>query len=127
MDFNENKLVAEKYEKDAVYDLADDQVIFNDCLCHFANFSFMRNKETLFNKCDLSQAVFQDTTLTKTKYKECRMIQTTFLHASLKNIDLSTCLIEAIEASVQDVSGAIIDEMQSSAFIHLLNIKIKEA
>ena len=55
------------------------------------------------------------------------MIQTTFLHASLKNIDLSTCLIEAIEASVQDVSGAIIDEMQSSAFIHLLNIKIKEA
>ena len=87
----------------------------------------MRNKETLFNKCDLSQAVFQDTTLTKTKYKECRMIQTTFLHASLKNIDLSTCLIEAIEASVQDVSGAIIDEMQSSAFIHLLNIKIKEA
>ena len=45
----------------------------------------------------------------------------------LKNIDLSTCLIEAIEAAPQDVSGVIIDEMQSSAFIHLLNIKIKEA
>lgn len=87
----------------------------------------MRNKETLFNQCDLSQAIFQDTTMNKTKYEECRMIQTSFLHAPLKNIDLSTCLIEAIEATPQDVSGAIIDEMQASTFIHLLNIKIKEA
>ena len=87
----------------------------------------MRNKETLFNQCDLSQAIFQDTTMNNTKYNECRMIQTSFLHAPLKNIDLSTCLIEAIEAAPQDVSGVIIDEMQSSAFIHLLNIKIKEA
>ncbi|MFR4504531.1 MAG: hypothetical protein ACLT4K_05390 [Catenibacterium sp.] len=65
--------------------------------------------------------------MNKTKYEECRMIQTSFLHAPLKNIDLSTCLIEAIEATPQDVSGAIIDEMQASTFIHLLNIKIKEA
>ena len=108
-------------------DLPAGVVRFNNCLCHFANFSFMRNKETQFNQCDLSQAVFQDTTMNKTKYKDCKMIQTTFLHASLKNIDLSTCLIEAIEATPQDVSGAIIDEMQASAFIHLLNIKIKEA
>ena len=86
----------------------------------------MRNKETLFNRCDLSQAIFQDTTMNKTKYKECRMIQTSFLHAPLKNIDLSTYLIEAIEAVPQDVSGVIIAEMQSSAFIYLLNIKIKE-
>ncbi len=57
----------------------------------------MRNKETLFN------AIFQDTTMNKTKYEECRMIQTSFLHAPLKNIDLSTCLIEAIEATPQDV------------------------
>lgn len=54
------------------------------------------------------------------------MIQTSFLHAPLKNIDLSTCLIEAIEAVPQDVSGVIIAEMQSSAFIYLLNIRIKE-
>lgn len=90
----------------------------------FENYYFY---QTVFNQCDLSQAVFQDTTLIKTKYKECRMIQTSFIHAPLKNIDLSTCLIEAIEATHQDVSGAIIDEMQASAFIHLLNIKIKEA
>lgn len=51
--------------------------------------------------------------MNKTKYKECRMIQTSFLHAPLKNIDLSTCLIEAIEAVPQDVSGIIIAEMQS--------------
>lgn len=57
----------------------------------------------------------------------CGYSKTSFIHAPLKNVDLSTCLIEAIEATPQDVSGAIIDEMQASAFIHLLNIKIKEA
>lgn len=132
MDFNENKLINQTYENDWLSEETYRQSDFHQC--HFNNittqdivFENCYFYQTVFNQCDLSQAIFQDTTMNKTKYKECRMIQTSFLHAPLKNIDLSTCLIEAIEATPQDVSGAIIDKMQASAFIHLLNIKIKEA
>lgn len=103
-----------------------DDVRIQECLCCFANFSFMRNKVVQFQQCDLTNASIIETNLKKTTFDECVFCQCEILHSSLYHIDLSTCYLDNIITSPQDIQGAIINEYQSSSLIHLLKVKIKE-
>ena len=60
-----------------------DQVLLKDCLCRFANFAFMKNKEVHFEHCDLYQASIIETNLKKTTFHECNLQQCEIQHASL--------------------------------------------
>lgn len=102
-----------------------DNVILKDNLCHFANFAFMKNKKVEFKHCDLSHASIVETELKKTKFIECIFHQCEILHSSLYQIDLSTCQLDNIITTPQDIQGAIISEFQASALIHLLKVKVK--
>lgn len=102
-----------------------DNIIMTDCLCGFANFAFMKNKEVHFANCDFQNASFLETKLNKTSYNECSFTECEFLHSSLYNIDLSTCRLEGILISPTDIQGAIIDSYQASSLIHLLKVKVK--
>ena len=44
----------------------------------------------------------------------------------LKDIDLSTCIIQGLSTTLVDIKGAIINELQIMDLAYLLNIKIKD-
>jgi len=48
-----------------------------------------------------------------------------FFKTSLKGIDLSTCKIERVAVSIEDIKGAIIDQFQAIDLLYLLGVKIK--
>ena len=102
------------------------QVLLKDCQCAFANFAFMKNKETHFDHCDLHNASIIETNLKKTTFQDCLFQQCEIQHASLYNIDLSSCDLNQIITTPEDIQGAIIDSYQATALIHLLRVKIKE-
>ena len=45
---------------------------------------------------------------------------------SLKNIDLSNSQIEGIAISLEDIKGAIIDQIQAIDLLYLIGVKIKQ-
>ncbi|WP_028043594.1 pentapeptide repeat-containing protein [Candidatus Stoquefichus massiliensis] len=103
-----------------------DQVNMKDCLCKFANFAFMKNKETVYQLCDFTQASIIETNLKKSSFIECSFNQCELQHASLSQIDLSTCDLNNIITTPEDIRGAIIDSYQAASLIHLLRVQIKE-
>ena len=53
------------------------------------------------------------------------MSQTQFSNTHLTGIDLSSCDIEGIAVSLNDVKGLVITQMQALNLLYLLGIKIK--
>lgn len=103
-----------------------DNVVMKDCSCRFANFAFMKNKETVYQACDFKQASIIETNLKKTSFIECSFNQCELQHASLHQIDLSSCDLNNIITTPEDIRGAIIYSYQASSLIHLLRVQIKE-
>ena len=104
-------------------------ILLKDCLCRFANFTFMKNKEVHFEHCDLYQASIIETNLKKTTFHECNLQQCEIQHASLYQIDLSSCDLTNLITTVEDIQGAIIDSFQAASpvsYTHLLaHLQIK--
>lgn len=48
-----------------------------------------------------------------------------FFKTSLKGIDLSKSKIEGIGIALEDIKGAIIDQIQAMDLLYLLGVKIK--
>ena len=44
----------------------------------------------------------------------------------MKNIDLSNSQIEGIAISLEDIKGAIIDQIQAIDLLYLIGVKIKQ-
>jgi len=103
-----------------------DNVSIKDCLCRFANFAFMKNKEVQFINCDFQNASIIETNLKKTVFQECAFHQCEVQHSSFYNIDLSNCDLSNIITTPEDIRGAIIESYQASSLIHLLRVKVKE-
>jgi len=102
-----------------------DDVFIKDCQCCFMNLAYMKNKVVSFENCDFHHASFIDVHFKKTKFHECIFSQCEVLHSSFYHIDLSTCSLEQIITTPEDIKGAIINEYQASSLIHLLSVKIK--
>ena len=58
-------------------------------------------------------------------FKEADLTQAQFFKTSLNGIDLSDSIIEGIAVSIEDIKGAIINEMQATDLLYLLGVKIK--
>ena len=48
-----------------------------------------------------------------------------FFKTSLKGIDLSNNKIEGIAITIEDIKGAIIDQLQAVDLLYLLGVKLK--
>lgn len=103
-----------------------DDVYVKDCHCTFINLAYMKNKIVCFDNCDLRNGSIINVDLKKTTFHECHFEQCEVLHSSFYNIDLSSCFLDNIITTPEDIKGAIIDPYQASSLIHLLSIKIKQ-
>ena len=54
------------------------------------------------------------------------LTQAQFSKTSLKGIDLSTCKIEGIAISLEDIKGAIVEELQAMDLLYLLGVTLKK-
>lgn len=102
-----------------------DDVYIKDTHCGFINFSYMKNKTVNFENCDFSHGSFIEVTLKKTSFKQCHFFQCEVLHSSFYKIDLTSCELDNIIITPEDIKGAIITEYQAPSLIHLLGVKIK--
>ena len=58
-------------------------------------------------------------------FKKADLTQAQFFKTSLKDIDLSDANIDGIAISIEDIKGAIIDQMQALDLLYLIGVKIK--
>ena len=59
-------------------------------------------------------------------FNNANLRQAQFFKTSLKNIDLSNSQIEGIAISLEDIKGAIIDQIQAIDLLYLIGVKIKQ-
>ena len=82
-----------------------DKCLFKDTLLKNGYFQENKTKSIYFNNVDLMQAQF--------------------LKTSLNKIDLSSCKIEGIAISIEDIKGAIIEPFQAVDLMYLIGVKVK--
>ena len=58
-------------------------------------------------------------------FKKADLSQAQFFKTSLKDIDISDANIEGIAISIEDIKGAIIDQMQALDLLYLIGVKIR--
>ena len=119
--FKDCKLVGTDFS-DSVFD----DVTMENCLCRYANFGFMKNKSVSFIDTNLESASFVEVQMNKTSFKDCILRRCEFHHSHLHNIDISSCDIEELLTTPQDIKGAIIDYTQAASLIYLLEVKVKQ-
>jgi len=91
----------------------------------YVNLSMASIENILFKNTTLKNSYFQETRLKNIYFDNADLTQAQFFKTSLKNVDLSSCKIERIAISIEDIKGAIIDQLQAIDLLYLLGVKIK--
>lgn len=106
-----------------------DARLYNVCIvdsnANYINLSMASIENVLFENIVLRNSYFQENKLKNIYLKKVDLTQTQFINTSLKNIDLSDCIIEGIAVSIQDIRGAIINEFQAIDLLYLIGVKLK--
>ena len=75
----------------------------------------------------LRNSSFQENKIKNIILEEVDLTHAQFFKTSLKEIDLSSSIIEGIAVSVEDIKGATINQFQSLDLMYLLGVKIKDS
>ena len=87
----------------------------------FQLFNNLKLKDTT-----LINSYMQDSILKNVKFDNIDFTKAQIFNTRLKDIDLSTCIIQGLSTTLADIKGAIINELQIMDLAYLLNIKIKK-
>lgn len=79
----------------------------------------------LFQDTNLRNSYLQETKIKNIYFENVDLCRTQFYKTSLKDIDLSSCKIEEIAISIEDIKGAIIDQFQAIDLLYLIGVKLK--
>ena len=75
--------------------------------------------------CNLSSSSFSECKVKNIYFETSELIQAQFFRTKLKSIDLSTCEINGIVTSLQDIEGVIVNNFQAIELSKLMGIIIK--
>ena len=92
----------------------------------YANISMSNLRGLFFNNTSIRSGSLQENKVKNINFKEADLTGTQFFKTSLKNIDLSNSQIEGIAISLEDIKGAIIDQIQAIDLLYLIGVKIKQ-
>ena len=95
------------------------------------NLNYANMSNTTFNNLKLKDTTLinsymQDSILKNVKFDNIDFTKAQIFNTRLKDIDLSTCIIQGLSTTLVDIKGAIINELQIMDLAYLLNIKIKD-
>lgn len=100
-------------------------VTFQDVNASYASLSMSSIDKCLFKDTLLKNGYFQETKTKSIYFNNVDLMQAQFLKTSLNKIDLSSCKIEGIAISIEDIKGAIIEPFQAVDLMYLIGVKVK--
>lgn len=96
-----------------------------DCNCQYLNLSGARIKTVGFNHCDCSGALFQQWDRKSLSFYETKLTGCNFFQTPLHDLDLSSCSIEGVLLSGEELRGVTIAAHQAQDLVGLLGVKVK--
>ena len=100
-------------------------VTFQDVNASYASLSMSSIDKCLFKDTLLKNGYVQENKTKSIYFNNVDLMQAQFLKTSLNKIDLSSCKIEGIAISIEDIKGAIIEPFQAVDLMYLIGVKVK--
>lgn len=100
-------------------------VTFRENNASYINLSMASIKNVLFKDTILKNSYFHETKIKNIYFNNVDLTQAQFFKTSLKGVDLSNSKIEGIAVSIEDINGAIIDQLQAMDLLYLIGVKLK--
>ena len=119
-EFNNCKLSGCNLSENRLYNVS-----FLETNASYANLSMASAENVLFKDTNLRNSYFQETKIKNIYFENADLTQVQFFKTSLKGIDLSSSKIEGIAVTIDDIKGAIIDQLQAMDLLYLIGVKIK--
>lgn len=107
-----------------IYDSTLKDVKFNGIL-DYINFASNKFKNVLFVECSIAESRFLDNTFSNIYFEQSNMKNIEFYKTSLNKVDLTTDIIDGLNASLTDVKGLIISSYQAYILAGLLGVVIE--
>lgn len=102
-----------------------ENITFTECNMKNCYFDNCHLNNTLINSCNLELSIICNLKHKNLSFNDCNLTSTNFSKTSLKNIDLSSNIINGIILYPEDLKGSIMTEYQALEFVKILGIKIK--
>lgn len=104
------------------------QAKLEDCRLFEADFTGCKLQNTAFSRCKLEHARFPQSQFSQVSFAHCDLIGANFVHTLLKDVDLTTCVIDALtlSESCAELRGAVVDLWQAAGLARRLGLIIKE-
>ena len=107
-----------------IYDSTLKDVKFNGIL-DYINFASNKLKNVLFVECSIAESRFLENTFSNIYFEQSNMKNIEFYKTSLNKADLTTDIIDGLNASLTDVKGLIISSYQAYILAGLLGVVIE--
>ena len=120
--FKNCKLTGDMFTSSRFYN-----VEFNEVSGNFSNFTMSILENVKYKKSVFRNSYFQECKVKKLEFLEkpfSMLVEYKILKTKLDNIDFSSSIISGIVVYVEDLKGAIINEMQAIELVGLLGVKI---
>jgi uncharacterized protein YjbI with pentapeptide repeats len=79
----------------------------------------------LFDKINATNGYFHEMKTKNIYFENTDLTSAQFYNTKLKDIDLTSCIINGLGANIEDVKGLIINEMQIIELAYLLGVEFK--
>lgn len=120
VEIKNSKFVGCNFIDARAYHFSSKETIFK-----YANFTNTSLEEIIFEDSDLSNSSFEDSKLRHVYFEKSNLTQGLFYRTKLNGIDLSTCEIQGIVTSIEDIKGVIVNNFQAIELSKLLGLIIK--
>lgn len=101
-------------------------VLIEDTLCRFANFSEARFSYVEFKSCDMNSASMDKCRIKQISFNNCNLTGTNFCHTSLKSVDLRTNEISGLVFIGGELEGATVDTVQAIGLVKVLGVEVMD-
>jgi len=100
-------------------------VLLEDCNLHYLDFAENKIKIVDIKNSFLKESIWFENEMDNITFVDNNLTEATFYNNPLKDLDLSTCIIDGIRTDKISIEGVSIDVYQAVVFCHLLGIRIK--
>jgi uncharacterized protein YjbI with pentapeptide repeats len=92
---------------------------------NYSNLTLSDNENVLFDKINATNGYFHEMKTKNIYFENTDLTSAQFYNTKLKDIDLTSCIINGLGANIEDVKGLIINEMQIIELAYLLGVEFK--
>ncbi|GAC1613539.1 MAG: hypothetical protein NVS9B1_22190 [Candidatus Dormibacteraceae bacterium] len=84
----------------------------------YAQFDGTEMRASRFERCQLGEVTFDGADLTRSVFSDCDLRGAVLMRVRMRGTDLRGCRIDGLRATLDDLSGAVLDPRQAAAILH---------